>query len=170
MIPFPWQKLGYEIAFLDPKPGYRAMTIPGKGRIEIYMRPGESALPQAYDLAHELGHAFDLKYNNPERRRLWLQLRGIDPSTPWFGCSRCADYGTPAGDFAETFALLLLGPGNYHSSIAQPPPSKQIPALTAFCQAEGLGGDWRQAGTEGKSRAASVRRPGALGRSKRPPV
>ncbi len=148
MIRFPWKKLGYEIAFLGPRPGYRAMTIADKRRIEIYMRPGESALMQAYDLAHELGHAFDLEYNNSERRLRWLQLRGINLSTPWFGCNRCPDYSTPAGDFAETFALLLLGPGNYHSRMSQPPTSSQIRKLAAFCQAEGLGGDGRQASAD----------------------
>src|SRR5206468_352025 len=63
MISFPWKKLGYEIVFLGPRPGYRAMTLVDKRRIEIYVRPGESALLQAYDLAHEIGHAFDLEYN-----------------------------------------------------------------------------------------------------------
>jgi hypothetical protein len=143
MIRFPWNRLGYEIAFLGPRPGYRAMTLVEKRRIEIYMRPGESALLQAYDLAHELGHAFDLEYNDTARRQRWLQLRGIKSSSPWFGCDGCPDYSTPAGDFAETFALLVLGPGNYHSHMAQPPRRAQIPELLAFCQLDIPGGKWQ---------------------------
>ena len=134
LIRFPWQKLGYEIVFLGPRPGYRAMTISDRRRIEIYNRPGDSPLLTAYDLAHELGHAFDLDNNTTERRNRWRELRGIDPEEAWFGCNRCPDYNTPAGDFAETFAFLLLGPGNYHSRMALPPTKDQIPALAAFCR------------------------------------
>ena len=134
LIRFPWQKLGYEIVFLGPRPGYRAMTISDRRRIEIYNRPGDSPLLTAFDLAHELGHAFDLDHNTPERRSRWRELRGIDPEEAWFGCNRCPDYNTPAGDFAETFAFLLLGPGNYHSRMALPPTKDEIPALAAFCK------------------------------------
>jgi hypothetical protein len=133
LIRFPWKKLGYEIAFMGPRPGYRAMTISEQRRIEIYNRPGDSPLLTAYDLAHELGHAVDLDNNTPERRTRWRELRGIDPEAAWFGCNRCPDYNTPAGDFAETFAFLLLGPGNYHSRMALPPTKDQISALAAFC-------------------------------------
>ena len=79
LIRFPWQKLGYDIVFLGPRPGYRAMTISDKRRIEIYNRPGDSPLLTAYDLAHELGHAFDLDNNTSARRNRWRELRGIDP-------------------------------------------------------------------------------------------
>jgi hypothetical protein len=143
MIRFPAEELGYEIAFLGPRAGYRAMTNADKLRIEVYMRPGESAQLQAYDLAHELGHAFDLVYNNAERRRRWRELRGIAISAPWFGCNGCPDYNSPAGDFAETFALLLLGPDNYHSKMAPPPTPKQIRELTAFCRTGEIGTDRR---------------------------
>jgi hypothetical protein len=61
-----------------------------------------------------------------------MELRGIDPSTPWFGCDRCTDFKTPAGDFAETFALLLLGPGHFSGRIAPPPTVDQVNALKPF--------------------------------------
>lgn len=136
LIDYPWKELGYKIEFLGPRPGYRAMTISDKRRIEVYVRPSDSVQSQAFDLAHEIGHAFDLQRNNAERRRKWRQLRGIDPGTPWFGCNRCPDYATPAGDFAETFAFLLLGPGNYHSRLGQPPTPAQITGLAEFCRIE----------------------------------
>jgi hypothetical protein len=88
----------------------------------------------AYDIAHELGHAFDLGRNDSARRRQWRRLRGIDVNLPWFGCNRCSDYDTPAGDFAETFAFLLLGPGNYRSKLGQPPNELQAEELARFCE------------------------------------
>ncbi len=138
LIHYPWEDLGFNVVFMDSRPGYRAMTLTARHRIEIYARPGDGALYQAYDLAHELGHAFDLKNNTDARRRKWMELRGIDTSTPWFGCNACPDYGTPAGDFAETFAFLLLGPGNFHSMMAPLPKANQISELAAFCQIEHL--------------------------------
>jgi hypothetical protein len=141
LIRYPWQQLGYEVVFLPARPGFRAMTISDRRRIELYARSGDQPIDLAYDLAHELGHAFDLVQNNAERRTRWCNLRGIDPETPWFGCNRCPDYDTPAGDFAETFAFLLLGPGDYHSRMAAQPSPEQIPRLAAFCRIN-LDGLW----------------------------
>jgi hypothetical protein len=136
LIHYPWEKLGYDVVFMSARPGFRAMTISDRRRIEIYMRAGEGPLDVAYDLAHELGHAFDLEYNDASRRAAYCVLRGIDPQTPWFGCNRCPDYDTPAGDFAETFAFLLLGPGNFHSRMSPPPALDTIPQLADFCKIE----------------------------------
>jgi hypothetical protein len=132
LIQIPWQELGYEIVFMPPRAVFRAMTIPAKHRIEIYARPQDDVELLAYDIAHELGHAIDLTYNTTETRRQWMQLRGIDPATPWFGCDRCSDYNTPAGDFAETFAFLLRGPKYFRSRIAAVPTADQIPALAGL--------------------------------------
>jgi hypothetical protein len=132
LIGFPWQQLQYDIVFMAPRPGIRAMTIFGQHRIEVYARPNDNARLLAFDIAHELGHAIDVTRNTGETRRKWLKARGIDPSTPWFGCSGCSDFNTPAGDFAETFALFLLGPGHFSGRIAPPPTTEQVPALAAF--------------------------------------
>jgi hypothetical protein len=156
LIHYPWQQLGYEVVFLSARPGFRAMTISDKRKIEVYMRSGDQPLDTAYDVAHEFGHAFDLEYNDAERRGRWCVMRGIDPDTPWFGCNRCPDYSTPAGDFAETFAFLLLGPGNYHSRMAAPPKQEEIRQLAAFCHID-LEGLWyterlKQATQQGRER------------------
>lgn len=132
LIPFHWQQLKYDIVFLGPRPGIRAMTFSDEHRIEIYARPQDDVRLLAYDIAHELGHAIDMTYNTHETRKRWMQLRGIDPATPWFGCDRCTDFATPAGDFAETFALILFGPKEFRGRIAPPPTAKQIPALVSF--------------------------------------
>jgi hypothetical protein len=132
MIHFPWQQLNYQIVFLSPRPGLRAMTFPSHHRIEVYARPNDSASLMAYDIAHELGHVIDVTYNTAESRKNWMKLRGIDPSTPWFGCDACSDFETPAGDFAETFALLMFGPKDFQGRIAPPPTAQQLSGLQSF--------------------------------------
>jgi hypothetical protein len=132
LIQCPWQQLHYSIMFESPRPGLRAMIFQGVHKIEVYARPSDDSRRVAYDIAHELGHAIDLTFNTDATRRKWMTLRGINPQTEWFGCDRCTDFGTPAGDFAETFAFLLLGPGNYYSRMAPPPTAEQIPALKPF--------------------------------------
>jgi hypothetical protein len=138
LIPFPWQQLHYEIIFLPPQQGVRAMIFSGEHRIEVYARPLDDARRIAYDIAHELGHAIDMTFNTAETRRKWMEIRGIDPATPWFGCNRCTDFSTPAGDFAETFALVLLGPGHFSGRIAPPPTEDQINALKPFFDSRSL--------------------------------
>jgi hypothetical protein len=132
LIPFNWQQLHYEVVFLGPKKGFRAMTFAKKHLIEVYLRPQDDSRLIAYDIAHELGHAIDFTYNTSETRRKWMELRGIDPNTPWFGRDGKSDYETPAGDFAETFALLVCGPKYFQGRIAAPPPAAQVPELKAF--------------------------------------
>lgn len=134
LIDFPWQELGYTVSFLGRRPGYRALTFVDENRIEIYVKEEETPQLLAFDLAHEFGHLIDLRFNNQERRERWMKLRGIDPATPWYGPSGCSDYETPAGDFAETFAYLLLGPGSFHSRMAPPPRPEQIAELAEFCR------------------------------------
>jgi len=132
LITFPWQQLHYNIVFMPPQQGLRAMIFERERRIEVYARPSDDAHRIAYDIAHELGHAIDMTFNNAETRKRWMVARGIDPATPWFGCNRCTDFSTPAGDFAETFALFLLGPGHFSGRIAPPPTEEQIVTLKPF--------------------------------------
>jgi len=132
LIGFPCQKLKFQIVFMPPRHGFRAMIFPDKHRIEVYARPQDDTRLLAYDIAHELGHAIDVTRNTSETRKKWMKSRGINPATPWFGCNRCSDYSTPAGDFAETFALLLLGPGHFEGRIAPSPTANQIPELASF--------------------------------------
>jgi hypothetical protein len=138
LIPFSWQQLHYEIVFRPPQQGIRAMIFERERRIEVYARPSDDSHRIAYDIAHELGHAIDFTFNSAESRRKWLLLRGIDPATPWFGCNRCGDYETPAGDFAETFALYLFGPGHFNGRIAPPPTEDELTALKPFFEYQPL--------------------------------
>jgi hypothetical protein len=133
MITFPWrQELEYQIVFMDPQTGYRAMTYPKQHRIEIYARPGDDSARLAHDIAHELGHAVDVTFNTPETRKKWMELRGIDPSTSWFACNKCSDFSSPAGDFAETFASLQVGNDYFSGRIAPRPTEKDVASLISF--------------------------------------
>ena len=138
LIPFSWQQLRYQIAFLPPQQGVRAMIFPNEHRIEVYARPLDDARKIAYDIAHELGHAIDMTFNTAASRKTWMEVRGIDPLTPWFGCDRCTDFNTPAGDFAETFALMLIGPGHFNGRIAPPPTEEQLRILRPFFESRAL--------------------------------
>jgi hypothetical protein len=138
LIQFPWKQLQYEIVFLPARRGFRALTIPSQRRIEVYARAEDDIKRIAYDIAHELGHVIDVTYNTRESRRKWLEMRGLDPATVWFGCSRCSDYNTPAGDFAETFALLLVGPEFFRGRIAPPPVQAQLQGLRSLFPQEYL--------------------------------
>jgi hypothetical protein len=136
LIHFPWQELGYDVKFMGRRLGYRALTLVDEHRIELYIKREETPDSLAFDLAHEFGHIVDLKYNDTARRAQWLKLRGIPSNIPWYGCSACTDFDTPAGDFAEAFAYLLLGPGSYHSRMAPPPKPEQIEELARLCHIE----------------------------------
>jgi hypothetical protein len=83
----------------------------------------------AHTIAHELGHVLDFTQGNPAKHASYLTLRGINPLTPWFGCSGCTDYRTPAGDWAEVFAYWLAGPGDFRSQMAPAPNAVQMSAI-----------------------------------------
>ena len=129
LIGYPWQKLGYEIAFLPGQAGFWGNTFTTTHRIEIYVRPDESVPVLAHFVAHEIGHAVDATWGTASRRQEWLRGRGIDPNTAWFGCSGCTDYQTPAGDFAETFAYWQTGPVRFLSRMAPAPSADQLAQL-----------------------------------------
>lgn len=128
LITYPWQTLGYEIVFLPPQAGLRARTLRIERRIEVYVRPKDSVRTVAFDIAHEIGHAVDFTVLDPDDRGLWQQARGIDSATPWWGCSACTDYATPAGDWAESFAAWQVG-GDFRSEMAPPPTPDQLTIL-----------------------------------------
>ena len=132
-ISYPWPQVGYSVEFLPGVSGYRGRTFPDTHRIEIYVRPGDSVELLAHVVAHELGHAVDLTYNTDARRQEWLQLRGVDPNrVSWFTCGGCRDFATPAGDYAETFALWQAGGGLFFGTLAPPPTPEQLARLVVL--------------------------------------
>jgi hypothetical protein len=132
-VSYPWQQLGYRIVFLGPQAGVWGRTSPrSMGFIDIYVRPDESVDMLAHVIAHEIGHAVDLTYGNDQRRQVWEELRGVSPR-PWFTCSMCEDFSTPAGDFAETFAYWQLHDFS-RSELAPAPTAAQLAQLTPLFQ------------------------------------
>jgi hypothetical protein len=105
-IPLDWQQHlpGWEVVFLGPNSGLRGLTLTEQRRIEIYVRPTDTAQSMARVLAHELGHAFDLELMSAPDRQAWRDLRGLSDSVPWWPGDGLSDFATGAGDFAECFA------------------------------------------------------------------
>jgi hypothetical protein len=60
-----------------------------------------------------------------------MQMRGIPAGTPWFGCSYCTDFATPAGDFAETYSQWQRGSHDSRTKIAPMPNSTQLAAIAS---------------------------------------
>lgn len=132
LIDYPWRTTTFDIVFLPAKPGYRALLIARSRRIEVYVRPADSVRELAYVIAHEIGHAVDLAFNGAARRAAYLEARGLAGDTEWFPCRRCEDLASGAGDFAEVFALWVLGPGQFSSRLAPAPGAGELEQLSAF--------------------------------------
>jgi hypothetical protein len=128
-LSYPYQQLGYAIAFLPGIPGYFGRGFHERHRIEIYVRGGQSDDALAHVVAHEIGHAIDWMYHTPSRDHEWLQLRGVNPATEWAPCPFCSDFGAPSGDYAESFALWQLGNTEFRGTLAPRPTSAQLQRL-----------------------------------------
>lgn len=135
--PYPLSRLyaaGWTIHYDGPRSGFLGLTSAGPRRIDIYIRHGQSVTYTAYILAHELGHAIDFTWGTPAGHAQYLKLRGINPSTPWFGCNYCTDFSTPAGDWAEVFARYLTGNHDFYSKVAGAPSAAQLRAIAPLFQ------------------------------------
>lgn len=133
-IEYPWEALGYTIRFLDGRSGLYGMTYPWDKVIEIYVRDDMGVQEVRVVLAHEIGHAVDAEWMSGQEQYDYRLARGMDPKVEWYGCSGCSDFQTPAGDYAETFAWYLLGPGPFKSQVAGPPSSAEMAELERFYQ------------------------------------
>lgn len=133
-IRYPYWGLAFSIDFLGARAGFLGYTSYRDRIIEVYVRPcsEESDVVLEHTIAHEIGHAVDDSFSDETRRAQWDRVRGIPAGTPWYGCSTCSDYDTPAGDFAETFAYWQVGPSDYRSLIAPPPAPAQLREVAAL--------------------------------------
>ena len=112
---------GWTIAFLPARSALLGITLVTQRRVEVYVRTDRSVAATAHDVAHELGHVTDVTYNDDAARLRFLAMRGLAQATPWWTCSGCRDLQVPAGDFAETFALVAAPHYRFYSELAAEP-------------------------------------------------
>lgn len=128
-LPYDTGALGYRIVFVPYRGGGVLGTTNRQTRlITVHVRRGQSELSLRTTLAHELGHALDFEHGTRERRDAYRRIRAL-PDVPWFPCDRCDDLSSPAGDFAEVFAVWLAGPGDFRSRLQRPPDRAQLREL-----------------------------------------
>ncbi|MCU1601893.1 MAG: hypothetical protein JWO22_2602 [Frankiales bacterium] len=127
-----WQRLGYKVVFKPERKGYLGYTDGTTKTVTIWVRTRETDVVLAHTIGHELGHVLDFTHGNDAKHALYLSLRGISPTTPWYGCYGCTDYRTPAGDWAEVFAYWLAGPGDFRSEMGPPPSKAKMAAIAAL--------------------------------------
>ena len=127
-----WEHLypGWTIAFLPSRPNLLGMTLVTERRVEIYIRADRPTAGTAHDIAHELGHVTDVTFFDDALRAKFLTLRRLAPATNWWTCNACRDLQVPAGDFAESFALLAAPRFRFYSEAAPEPTAADLDALT----------------------------------------
>ncbi|MEZ5377749.1 MAG: hypothetical protein R2733_14685 [Acidimicrobiales bacterium] len=116
---------GWRIDFIEGNDRIAGYTWSNEARIEVFVRPTASSADVARILAHELGHAVDVTLNTGDERSAWLAQRGAT-EVQWWPSSGAADFETGAGDFAECFAVLLVGADDYRSKVAPAPTAADL--------------------------------------------
>jgi hypothetical protein len=134
LIAYDWQGSlpGWELRFLDPRPGYRGLTYPDERVVEVYVRQGDTPYVLAHVIAHELGHAVDVTWFDGADRARWTAARQLGAGTTWFVDSGGADFASGAGDFAESFAYWQVGPPAWFGELAPPPTVEQLQVLISL--------------------------------------
>lgn len=132
-IAWPWETLAYEYRFEGPRKGLLGKVNFGTKVITTYVRNCQTTDQLAHVVAHEVGHALDLKSLTNEDRKRWLELRGIPAETEWYPGCFCSDYRFGSGDFAEVFAYLVAPHAlKFESKLGKPPAPEQTEQLREF--------------------------------------
>ncbi len=138
LIDYDWQQRlpEWRIDFVEGDTRIAGYTWSHERRIEVFIRDDATPAGVARILAHELGHAVDVTYNSSDERLAWLEQRNAEPDTPWWPSSGAADFETGAGDFAESFAVWLVGPDDYRSRVAPAPTQTDLALLERLATEE----------------------------------
>jgi hypothetical protein len=129
----PSDAAAFSLSFEPARAGVIGLATVHEGRMQVFVRPcGQlSASLLRHVVAHELGHLLDGARLTEAQRVEWMQVRGIAPGTPWYGCNGCVDFATPAGDFAEVYAQWQTGAGSNRSELAGSPSAGELQDLAA---------------------------------------
>jgi hypothetical protein len=117
---------GWTFRFRPARKGYLAVTLVQERRVDVYVRKDRTSEGLAHDIAHELGHVTDVTYLGERERRRFLEIRGLPTRSPWWTCNSCRDLQVGAGDFAETFAMLVAPRYKFYSELGPRPTAKQL--------------------------------------------
>ena len=119
LVSFDPARVGYAVTFAPGRVGLRAQTDRSARAITVYLRDGDAPHVVAHDVAHELGHAFDMARMDDAARMSFLAARGV-PGAAW-NPTGASDYAAGAGDFAEVFALCFSASPDFRSELAPRP-------------------------------------------------
>ncbi|MCA1711154.1 MAG: hypothetical protein LC789_05755 [Actinobacteria bacterium] len=122
---------GVTVQFLPGRGSLKGLTYYDRHAVDVFVGScaAESDALLRHVVAHEMGHAWDSLHMTSDLRAAYLDARGIPAGTPWFGCSYCKDFATPAGDFAETYAQWQRGSSESRSSVAPAATPSQLAEL-----------------------------------------
>jgi hypothetical protein len=125
------ERTGFGVEFRSGRSGLLGLTHLDQRRIEVFVRSCDAQSEELlrHVLGHELGHAYDATHMTGDSRAAWLRTRGIPAGTPWYGCSGCTDFATPAGDFAETYAQWARQADTNQSRLAATPDPAELAQL-----------------------------------------
>lgn len=123
----------FTVGFEPGRDDFLGLATVHERRLEVFVRScdAQSDALLRHVVAHELGHLVDGDRMTDALREEYRRLRGIPAGTPWFGCNSCADFATPAGDFAEVYAQWQRGATSNRSQLAPAPSKGELADLAA---------------------------------------
>ena len=127
---------GWRIVFEVYRGSWQGLADTGTRQVTIWVRPTDTAARLQVTVAHEMGHVLDYTTLTDRDRARYLAMRGrSDCRDPWYPRNGTSDYASPAGDFAEVYALWRGGRGDFRSTFA-PQPSDLGPFVRFFAELE----------------------------------
>ncbi len=105
----------------------------GTRTVTLWVRPSDSQSALRITLAHELGHVLDYTALTDRDRQDYRELRGRGRDrSAWYPANGTQDYASPAGDFAEVYALWRGGSGDFRSTWAAQPDHAQLDRIVSL--------------------------------------